>query len=154
MTGSLKQWQRSNIVLATGAILLNVGLFFWAMYWKTHFKSSVRQVVSMLEIASPQGGANLQVVKLQEHGLMAVEVFEITKTKVKLLQRIDLRGQSDAYFRYREQNSNLIVQELHDNGDLLLLAPSLDQDLVAHLNVYVLRKGDTSFVPISSDFQL
>lgn len=154
MRATLNRLFRSNLWLSVGAVVLGLGLFYWANFWKKHVFQDTRKVISMAQVTLPNADEHLQLVKVQENALLAVEVFKISKAGTQLVQRIELRGQKDAYFRYQGQNSNLITQELTESGDLLLIAPTMDQDLVAHLNAFRLKKNQSLFLPLEPGFNL
>lgn len=67
-----------------------------------------------------------------------------------LIDRITIPGEHDGYFDFYGQASQLAVMDVDDDGTYELVAPTFDEQLVAHLNVFKYNPIIKRFEPIQA----
>lgn len=117
--------------------------------------SESRVVLAKAEADLPNGAGKLSVIKVQTADSLAIEVFEsdYEGKNLKFVKRIVLSEVRDAYFNFHDQATNLALSDLDGDGNVEILAPTFDEDLVPRLNVYkydaetkeIFRLGPDSF---------
>lgn len=100
--------------------------------------SESRTVLAKAEAVLPTGGGKLAVVKVQTADTLAIEIFESEPEgkRVTFIKRMVLPEIRDAYFNFHDQTTNLAISDLDGDGNLEILAPTFDEDLVPRLNLY------------------
>ncbi len=91
-------------------------------------------------------GEALKVVKVKTRDALYLEVYasEIDGTQ-KLLEKIEMPDSKDGFFSFNGQATNLAVDDIDGDGRPEILAPSFDQNLVGHLNVYRYDESSQAF---------
>lgn len=105
--------------------------------------SQSRVVLAKAEADLPGGGGKISVIKVRTADTLALEVFEsdFEGKNLKFIKRIVLPEIRDAYFSFHDQTSNLVLSDLDSDGQLEILAPTFDENLVPRLNVYKYESG-------------
>lgn len=87
------------------------------------------------------------VAKVRTADALALEIFEsLGNGQQRLVEKIALPEQRDGFFDFNGQATNLAIDDINGDGRPEILAPSFDNNLVGHLNVY-------NFDPESNAFQ-
>jgi hypothetical protein len=87
---------------------------------------------------------NIEKVKTRE-GLF-LEIYQPQNSGgQKLVEKIEIKDQSDGYFSFNGLASNLAVDDIDGDGHLEIVAPGFDRDLVGHLNIYRFDLGSHNF---------
>jgi hypothetical protein len=123
------------VFLSTLLIALHPDARFGA---REMLKSHRRSVLSVVENVR-FGERSLDVIKVRENGVLAIEVYDKSDGRYRLMGRTEIGDQIDAFFRLSGRASNLFVTDLNADGEMEIAAPSYDRNLVAHLNVFSLR---------------
>jgi hypothetical protein len=98
-------------------------------------------------------GLRVAVVKVQTADTIALEIFENdgNEGKLKFVKRIVLPEKRDAYFNFRGNATNLVVTDVDNDGELEIVAPTFDQNLVPRLNVYKFDSSVHDFLRLGPD---
>lgn len=100
--------------------------------------SPSRVVLAKIEAEVTPGGPKLIVLKVKTADTLAIEIFsrENDDSNHKFRRRIVLDENRDAYFNFRGNATNLAFSDIDKDGSLEIIAPTFDQDLVPHLNLF------------------
>lgn len=100
--------------------------------------SQSRIILAKAEATLPSGAGKIAIIKVQTADSLAIEVFESEPEGrgTVFIKRIVLPEIRDAYFNFHDQTTNLAISDLDGDGQLEILVPTFDQDLVPRLNVY------------------
>lgn len=81
-----------------------------------------------------------RVLKVRTHEGLFVEVYGQNDGDARpLVDRIRLPDRRDAFFSFAGRTSNLFLHDVSGDGVPEIIAPSFDDDLIAHLNVFRLN---------------
>lgn len=115
--------------------------------------SNSRTVLAKVEADLTGKGLKVAVVKVQTADTIALEIFENdgNEGKLKFVKRIVLPEKRDAYFNFRGNATNLVVTDVDNDGELEIVAPTFDQNLVPRLNVYKFDSSVHDFLRLGPD---
>jgi hypothetical protein len=139
----------------TGRIIL-VGVFALMLVAALHpdVRSAVRGSVMKdyrMVVSTAHGdllgnGVDLTVAKVRTRDALLIEIYEPkTNGGVKLIGRIELPDKKDGFFNFNGNATNLAIDDIQGDGRLEILAPSFDQNMVGHLNIYHYDQGIGTF---------
>ena len=116
--------------------------------WRSQFLPAKRHV---LAVASASMFANKnfhRVTKIMTPTGIAVEVYGPIEQGVQpLIDVILIPDKKDAYFDLHGRATNLALKDMNADGQPEIIAPSYDEDGVAHLNVYSYSENAKKFIP-------
>lgn len=144
---------RSQVILMVGAavaavfalVAINPGL---RNLLRRNYKVPYRQILSTASGILEKGGPPIKVIKVKTHKGLFIEVYVSGPNQTKpLLDRFQLPDQRDGYFHFCGQATNLALEDIDGDTTLEILAPSFDEELVAHLNVYSYNSRTKKFEP-------
>ncbi len=96
-----------------------------------------RQVVSTAKGHLAGDDRLFTVAKVKTGDLLSLEIFEmIGNGQEKLVEKIELADARDGYFDFNGHASNLAIDDVNGDGRPEILAPTFDNNMVGHLNVY------------------
>jgi hypothetical protein len=109
--------------------------------------SNSRTILAKAEADLTGHGMRVAVIKVRTADSLALEVFENDgdSQKLRFVKRIVLPEKRDAYFNFRGNATNLVVTDVDSDGQLEIVSPTFDENLVPRLNVY-------KYDPESKDF--
>ena len=91
-------------------------------------------------------GTHLTVAKVKTRDSLLLEVYEsVADGTQRLMERIELPDKKDGFFNFNGQATNLAIDDVDGDGRLEIIAPSFDQNLVGHLNIYHYDQGARGF---------
>ncbi len=101
------------------------------------FLKDYRVVVSSTLADFAANGTPMEVVKVKTRHALFLEIYKSNPDgSQKLVDRLELKDQTDGYFSFNGQATNLAIDDIDGDGRPEILAPSFDRDLVGHLNIY------------------
>jgi hypothetical protein len=104
-----------------------------------------RQVVSTAKGHLAGDSRMFTVAKVKTAGALSLEIFEVIGNgQEKLVEKIELADARDGYFDFNGHSSNLAIDDVNGDGRPEILAPTFDNNLVGHLNVYNLDPESNS----------
>lgn len=93
------------------------------------------------------------VVKVKTADTLSLEIYTRNPDSDALtfLKRVLLKEKRDAHFTFRDNATNLVLTDLDEDGNLEILAPTFDENLIPRLNVYRYNPDTHSFSKMGAD---
>ncbi len=115
--------------------------------------SQSRVILAKIEAEVTPGGPKLIILKVKTADTLAIEIFsrENEDSNQKFRRRIVLDENRDAYFNFRGNATNLAFSDIDNDGSLEIIAPTFDQDLVPHLNLYKYDSSRADFFKLGPE---
>lgn len=115
---------------------------------QSYFSRSGREVLATAEGDLLGGGSVAKVIKYRSEEGLFVEVMRLEASgSMTLVDRIQLPDKHDGLFNYQGHVTRLAIADVDGDGTMELLAPSFDNQLVPHLNVFRYNPGNQKFEP-------
>jgi hypothetical protein len=135
------------ILIPITILLLVVALVpKWKLEVKSWWASEAPKVLSAIEKDFFNDGRVIVFAKIKSHKGLFIEIYEkVSDGTVTHLDKIQLPDEQDGFFHYRGQATNLALEDLDGDGIPEVLAPTFDENHVAHLNVYTYNSGTKKF---------
>ena len=104
---------------------------------RTALVNDQRHVVSTAKGHLAGDDRMFTVAKVKTADVLSLEIFEVIGNgQEKLVEKIELTDARDGYFDFNGHASNLAIDDVNGDGRPEILAPTFDNNLVGHLNVY------------------
>jgi hypothetical protein len=111
--------------------------------------SEQRQVISTAQANLAGDSRVFTVAKVKAAGVLSLEIFEnYGNGQQKLVEKIQLADSRDGYFDFNGHASNLALSDINNDGRPEILAPTFDNNLVGHLNIYGFDSESNAFQKI------
>lgn len=112
-----------------------------------------RTIVSTANADLIGDGSSFTVVKVKSRDSLFLEIYSSTimdkegagEGTNRLVGRIEMPDKRDGYFNFNGQATNLAIDDINGDGRPEIIAPSFDQNLVGHLNVFQYNPDAKSF---------
>ncbi len=96
-----------------------------------------REILATAEGDVLNDSSKAKVIKYRDNEGIWVEVVKLTPDgKSEVIDRALLPDKHDGLFNYQGHVTRLAIADIDDDGTMELLAPTFDQHLVPHLNVF------------------
>lgn len=153
---SRKTWGEKWITLAMGLIAIGllgwVSVPSWRASWQAYWIPPARQVLSIASGNLLNNGSFVKAIKYQTPEGILVEILSSDEAGARsLVDRITIPGEHDGYFDFYGEASQLAILDINEDGEMELVAPSFDKDLIAHLNIFKYNPQTTRFEPLQAD---
>lgn len=83
-----------------------------------------------------QNGINVEVLKVRNQQGLFLEIYGTTDASKPLLERVRLPDLQDGYFHFHGEASNLALHDVDGDHQIEIVAPTFDENLIPHLNIY------------------
>jgi hypothetical protein len=104
---------------------------------RSSFVKDYRMIVSTAHGDLLGNGTEMIVAKIRTRDSLFLEIYEPKDDgSQRLVERIEMPDHKDGYFNFNGEAMNLAIDDVDGDGRLDILAPSFDQNLVGHLNIY------------------
>jgi hypothetical protein len=114
-----------------------------------HFAQVGREVLATAEGDLMNEGSMAKVVKYRSRDGIFVEVLRVKPDGSNtMVDRIQLPDKHDGLFNFHGHVTRLAIADIDNDGKLELLAPTFDNQLVPHLNVFRYNPAITRFEPV------
>lgn len=146
---SAQRWILISLFMLVTAILLAAVLTpSLRANIQSYFTRSGRDVLATAEGDLLGGGTQAKVIKYRSEEGLFVEVMKVEGSgAMTLVDRIQLPDKHDGLFNYQGHVTRLAIADVDGDGTMELLAPSFDNQLVPHLNVFRYNPGNQKFEP-------
>ena len=134
-----------HIIVACHGLLIAAFLFSLVSALHPGLRSKIRHVVARdyrSVLSTVHGdllgdGTDLTVVKVKTRDSMFLEIYSsLADGRTHLVSKLEMADKKDGYFSFNGQAANLALEDVHGEGRLAIIAPSFDQNLVGHLNIF------------------
>lgn len=117
---------------------------------RRHWMRDSRVVLSTVSGDLLYNGNPVKVIKVKTNEGLFLEFYAAGEGNVRpLLDRVRLPDRRDGFIHLRGQATNLALDDIDGDRKLEVLAPTFDEDLVAHLNVYRYNSESGNFEPVA-----
>ena len=107
-------------------------------YLYSQFHKPYRRVVSIVSGPILKDFKMAKVIKVLTHEGMFLEVYgQIQNGVSPLIQKIQLPDNRDGFFTIGDRTSNLFIHDIDEDNLFEIIAPSFDENLIAHLNIFI-----------------
>ena len=115
-------------------------------YLRSFFLGEQRQILSTAVADLLNDGSHIKVVKLQDIKGLFLEFYRQKEDGdfIKIWST-KLSGNQDGYFQIKGRALNLAIDDIDNDNTLEVLAPSFDNNLIAHLNIFHYNKRTSQF---------
>lgn len=128
----------------SGALLFLIFVGSVFLFFNSHLRQVGRQLFAppQREILSVAYGRavpdkDVRVVKIQTPEGLFIEVYGAAENGFEpLIDRLKLPDRRDAYFQFKGRASNLALQDQDGDHVYEIIAPTYDESLVPHVNMY------------------
>ena len=111
-----------------------------------HLLKDYRIVVSTAQGNLTGSNEVYTVAKIKTRTNMFLEIYApAVDGFAKLVEKIELSDRRDGFFSFNGQATNLAIEDIDGDGRQEILAPSFDNDLVGHLQVFKYNANRRSF---------
>lgn len=113
------------------------------------FLKDYREVLSTAKAHWSGSSIEYVVAKIKTRESLFLEIYEtLPDGGSKLLEKIVLPDSRDGYFSFNGRATNLAIDDINEDGQPEILAPTFDSNLVGHLNVYSFNAERREFEPV------
>jgi hypothetical protein len=135
-------------LLLTIFFITSVFIFFNASIqkpWREQFLPPERKILSVA-FGRALPGHDVRVAKVQAREGLFIEVYGPVENGLEpLIDRIKLPDRRDGQFQFQGRATNLALQDLNGDQVFEIIAPTYDDSLVPHLNIYYYNKATGHF---------
>lgn len=104
---------------------------------QSHFLHDGREILATAEGDLLNNGGMAKVIKYRDREGIHVEVLSLQPDgSLTMVERIQLPDRHDGLFNFHGHVTRLAIADVDQDGHLELLAPTFDNQLVPHLNVF------------------
>jgi len=130
-------------ILGTFILILSLSTVLhpgWRQRLRALIMPPYRVVISIAQADFNHDGSLFRVLKVKTHEGLYLEVYAPADPKRGGLQPLvattKLPDTRDGFFTFNGQVTNLVIDDVDNDGILDILTSSFDSNMVAHLNVY------------------
>lgn len=118
---------------------------------KDFFSSSQRQVLSKVQARISGNGPLITVIKVKQGDSLYLETYKRDLDgQLTPLSRIPLHDSRDGHFILNGNATNLALTDMDNNGDLEIVAPTYDEQLIPRLNIFKFNADTESFERVNA----
>lgn len=146
---SLPRWFFFSVLLLAAAILLAAVLTPSVRERvQGYFAQVGREVLATAEGDVLGEGTPAKVIKFRSQEGIFVDVMRVKGEGTELVDRITLPDKHDGLFNFHGQVTRLAITDVDKDGKLDILAPTFDNQLIPHLNVFSFNPATKRFEPV------
>lgn len=148
-----KRWLLISVFLILTAILLAIVITpSLREQIRARFIPEGRSILATAEGDVLNDGSVAKVIKYRDREGIFVEILKVEEGgKTTYVDRLLLPDRHDGLFNYKGHVTRLAIADVDDDGKMELLAPSFDNQLVPHLNVFRYNAGIKRFEPYQAE---
>lgn len=103
---------------------------------KNFFTFSGRSVIAKVSGSLGAEGPPVTVLKIQNKGILGLEIFTDTPEGQVLMTRVPLADARDGYFLHQGNATNLAITDIDKDGNVEIVAPTYDDQMIPRLNIF------------------
>jgi hypothetical protein len=144
-----QRWLLFSVLMILAAALLAAALTPSVRENVQNYMAGVgREVLATAEGDVLNDATNAKVIKYRNREGIWLEVIKVAGDgKSQLIDRVALPDKHDGLFNFQGHVTRLAIADIDQDGSMELLAPTFDQQLVPHLNVFRYNKDLQKFEP-------
>jgi hypothetical protein len=144
---SLKRWLLFSVPAIVAILLIGaVATPSLRERVQNYFAKTGHDVLASAEGDLLGDGGMTKVIKYRSGDSLYVEILKMNETGgTTLVDRILLPDKHDGLFNYQGHVTRLAIADIDNDGKLELLAPTFDNQLVPHLNVFRYNSANSRF---------
>lgn len=120
-------------------------------YFRKLIHQPYRQIISTTTGDILKDGKTFQILKIQTQQGLSLEIYGNPENGLRpLVDKIHLPDRQNGYIYFQQQSTPLALHDIDGDETLEILAPTFDDELVAHLNVYKFNRDTHLFELYSS----
>lgn len=113
---------------------------------KEAFSSSSREVLAKVSGKIGPNGPHLTVLKIKSGGHLSLEVYsEEENGSLALMTKLPLFEARDGHFLLQGNATNLALTDVDKDGNLEIVAPTYDEQMVPRLNIFRFNPESKAF---------
>ena len=145
-----QRWLLFSVLMLMAAALLAAALTPSVRASVQSYLAGVgREVLATAEGDVLNEATNAKVIKYRNRDGIWLEVMKVEGDgKTQQIDRIPLPDKHDGLFNFQGHVTRLAIADIDQDGAMELLAPTFDQQLVPHLNVFRYNKNLKKFEPV------
>ena len=150
---SLKRWIFLGAAISIATILL-IAVLTPSLRARIqgYLSKPGREVLATAEGDLLNNGSRTKAVKYRTQEGIYVEVVQLENDgSTRPVDRILLPDKHDGLFNFQGHVTRLAITDVNNDGTLELLAPTFDQQLVPHLNVFRYNSDVGRFEPVQPE---
>ncbi len=119
---------------------------------KDLFQNQNRHILAKVSGQLSQGGIQLTVLKISTSDGLSLEIYSSDQVSESpmLIAKLQLSERRDAYFSFQGNATNLALTDVDNDGNLEIIAPTYDDQMVARLNIFKYNDSIKSFERMQS----
>ncbi len=119
---------------------------------KTLFLSQNRQILAKVSGSLGKDAPSVTILKISSTEGLSLEIYltDPETESLKLMTKITLDEKRDAFFSFKGNATNLALADVDNDGELEIIAPAYDDQMVARLNVFKYNASIKSFERMQS----
>lgn len=152
MTNGDPKLKNSELLLMTTLAILAMALITIAvvpqlrLMVKNKLFGFNREIIAKVEGDITPTGPHVTVLKIKTHSSLFLEIFTPNEDKeLTLLTKIPLYETRDGHFFIKGNATNLALTDVDNDGQLDIVAPTYDEQMVPRLNIFRYNKETQSF---------
>jgi len=162
MTASDSTFKKKEIALMAALALVAMALVTVAVVpgLRTKIKEAVmmgdREVIAKVNGSITAQGPHITVLKIRSKNALSLEVYTQEEGgNLTLMTKLPLFETRDGYFLLQGNATNLALTDVNKDGNLEIVAPTYDDQMVPRLNIFRYNPDSKSFDRVSAppDYQ-
>ena len=147
---SVARWLSLSILTLVAAMLLAAALTpSLRDRARAAFGARGREILATAEGDVLNDGGRGRVIKFRDRHGIFIEILKETNDGVThVIDRVQLPDRHDGLFNLQGRVTRLAIADVDDDGKFEIMAPSFDNQLVPHLNVFRYNPALARFEPV------
>lgn len=112
---------------------------------KVFFANPSRNVLAKVTGSVGREGPQVTILKIESNGSLSLEIYNNSNEGQVLLSKIPLSEARDGYFLLKGNATNLAITDVDSDGNLEVVAPTYDDQMVPRLNIFRYNPMTSSF---------
>lgn len=121
---------------------------------KEAFSVDDREILAKVSGKIGALGPRVTVLKIKSHNTLSLEIYDMdSQDGTALLAKIPLAESRDGYFSLQGNATNLALTDVDSDGEMEIVAPTYDDQMVPRLNIFKYNRTTKSFDRVTAPEQ-